>query len=1575
MASSNPTPSPEVPNTTPTPPTPTPPSGAPSVDPSPVSEVPDTTPTPPSAAPIIDPTPPNASTPPSGAPSVDPALLPEVPNTTPTPLSGAASVDPAPPPDEVPDTTPTPPSKALDSNPTPPPEVPKTTPPPPSTGAPSSSPTPPSGTSDTTPTPLVEASSSDPTPPPPADTTQKAPPPPEVPSTTPTSIPSGATPTPSAAPPSTTPTPEAPSCPTPSPGTPKISQKPPAASTTPTPVGKTWVAREISRDVTRNIHEAGRESEFGATLWLSLNKKYHRRHHQHHDTDRTSTRWFHLLIVEDIARQLCVLPRTEGGFEDEDEDEVEDAKTNSPQDQKGPKTKVPEHHYLDKIVFDKLRSVTETEKKLVLLTLDGVPESTDIEEEIISPIESLQALTEEKLLKVVVTTKRSTNSDSKFAVEPLKQGEFLKLLEKSAEGSDRIAYVKKLFEDVIFRKFGNALPAAVAVVVGKALKHNFVKGGGDHDDQDRYSWQEKFENFLKEAEKCNEAEEMRPMLVRYAFDTLPRNNAAMIRCCWHSRKFFELIDNASVHYNELISHWIMEGYLDDFRYSGGIEKAYEEGYRIFQELMKRGLLKVEDENFIAMEGLTLKVFDHRRKGFDETAMLGLPDVFQGDEEWQGLGKIAVADGMIKSVCKHKKWELVSTLMIDGSRLCREVPASFFKPLTELRVLVLLNPTLKSLDFIGGGGEGASQLSKLQLLVLRGCDVLENADSIKNLESLIVLEISGAKSLKTLPDDLFEKMSQLRSLNLSGTRIKSLPSSFTNLTKLRWLILRDCSNLEGMPSLKQFKDLLVLDMFRASSLTKFGDKKFGDLVKLRVVDFSEAKIAPLPFVHTLHGLTRLTLEGCTEITRLPHLRELPDLRFLELPGATKLKEFYSPRLENKKALRVLNLSKTELFCLPSTISDLISLVELDLSYMPSLKDFGDVSFSKLACLERLNLSNTDFKSLPPLSSLKSLRELFLRDCQLEALPEMEGLTSLEILDLSGAGELKKIPGEWKFPKLCKLLLLKCKKLEKLPILDDLHKLEVLDLSHCEALEELEKQSFEKMSALQVLDLSATKVRSLPTLPSSPKLRRLLLEKCVELGEIPSLDSLSKLEELSLSGAKSKAFHLKIESVSLQTLNLSETSMTLSLDFTKCTNLKKLSLRVCLLNTKPQLEKLTMLEDLDLSCTSNEQHSSKDHNSRKDLSLEELSEDLKSLWKLTRLDLWGLKVKEFPYWTSGLVHLKSLRLPDLAGIPEVDWGKIKRLPDELNWEECGIFKNATTHLTNTRPSISISTTKVLQSLKQHSETWEKYFGRFRIYVCPSAGSGKDEEIYRLRDESFYEDIYFKAICCPESCKRFLEIRGFEKRPEGLEDALEGVDCLSFIEDEFITSLSNLGVEKIEAMTGLWLERCAKTEFIFSEEEAPKLGEGFSILWASNLPLLKSLYEGNVQVQSFKNLTELYLDCCPEIEYVFSLSHLPEKLEKLQVKFCNKLKTLMKRESSADQHELRKLRELHLLELPELSTVGVKLPSLQKAKVKGCPRLKKQEFISDLGLQNKTVEVTSVEENWERGAAKETKEKFKL
>ncbi|XP_021745571.1 probable disease resistance protein At4g27220 isoform X2 [Chenopodium quinoa] len=78
--------------------------------------------------------------------------------------------------------------------------------------------------------------------------------------------------------------------------------------------------------------------------------------------------------------------------------------------------------------------------------------------------------------------------------------------------------------------------------------------------------------------------------------------------------------------------------------------------------------------------------------------------------------------------------------------------------------------------------------------------------------LLALFLQRNSCLRVIPSSLFENMSSLQILNLSKTRIKSLPQSLTKLECLQVLILRNCQRLFYLPpTIGALKHLLVLDV--------------------------------------------------------------------------------------------------------------------------------------------------------------------------------------------------------------------------------------------------------------------------------------------------------------------------------------------------------------------------------------------------------------------------------------------------------------------------------------------------------------------------------------------------------------------------------------------------------------------------------------------------------------------------------------------------------------------------------------------------------------------------------------------
>lgn len=131
-------------------------------------------------------------------------------------------------------------------------------------------------------------------------------------------------------------------------------------------------------------------------------------------------------------------------------------------------------------------------------------------------------------------------------------------------------------------------------------------------------------------------------------------------------------------------------------------------------------------------------------------------------------------------------------------------------------------------------------------------------------------------------------------------------------------------------------------------------------------------------------------------------------------------------------------------------------------------------------------------------------------EMEELPSLETLVSLEAFDPSVCVKLKSIRGLEKLTKLRKLEVSSCSELEELPHLENLRSLEKLDVSQCVKLKSIE-------GLLQLTEPRTLKVRNCYDLKALVGVEHLkLLEvleafKCVKLKKIVVLKQLMKLRK--------------------------------------------------------------------------------------------------------------------------------------------------------------------------------------------------------------------------------------------------------------------------------------------------------------------------------------------------------------------------------------------------------------------------------------------------------------------------------
>ncbi|XP_042954075.1 putative disease resistance protein At4g19050 isoform X10 [Carya illinoinensis] len=1146
------------------------------------------------------------------------------------------------------------------------------------------------------------------------------------------------------------------------------------------------------------------------------------------------------------------------------------------------------------------------EKLFLLVILDDIRSDSTYEEGTRAELETL--LPKESRPKFLVTRRRDTvskdekilkNGELIIDIEPLREKEsgtlFKKLLKTSILHEESfVASIEKIAQK------SNGLPIAVVKLVVEALN---LSGANDLELL-------KLENALKQIANYKEADKCTSSLLRLAIHMLHGSdhgscstpgNDTLVNCYWHSWEFISR--HGAIDYNVLIFSWILEGY---FGSADHIKQSYEEGHRVLMKLIGCGLLKMLEDNLIMMEELVLSIPDCRRDGYEQRSVLGLARVLD-ESIWKGFGTLAPSDYMIKTPKRGpKKDKYISTLLIHGSSLCREDLDLYFEEKLGLQNLAIFNPRFDSIPRL------LSKMEELCVLILRGCDQLQEIDAIQNLKSLTVLEISDANFLEKkekITGDLFKEMTNLQTLNLCAVSIKMLPSSLSNLKQLRWLILRRCPFLESLPNLKELTNLEVLDLSGSTSLLNITDKTFSHLKKIQFLDFSHTSIKRLPFLcnlGNLENLTQLLLRNC-KLNRLPSFKALPALQCIDISASNSnmLKDIKEDFFENKDKLKILHLSKTEISRLPSNFGNFPNLELLDLSDSSKLVTIPENAFKNMGCLRHLNLSNTKLESLPKISNLVNLRQLFLENCALHKLPKMEGVTRLEELHLSNASSLV----------------------------------------------EIEDQSFDYLSHIYLLDFSHTKIKTLPSLAKLNNLRSLNLSGTRLT--FPCISSLTNLTQLSLRGCSisDQSEPNFGEHKKLEVLDLSEiTGITSLSTLNNLTSLRELKLRGCSkLEQLQHLESLAHLEVLDLWETG----------------IKQFPKEICKLTQLKHLDLpkgiMGIQESDLQKMEP---EFHFYVFPEQGKAGDIHWHKV-----DPNFRR--IYFNTLSLPGECRQFLeiigSIEVKDVLKKAAYISLIGNKFITRLSDLGVENVDAMKGCWLQRCPE--------METLCLEEEIEDKtvgnLEILWVSNLPK-LKDLCSGIqpagggfknltemylDCCPLIKSVFHSS------QFPEKLKILQIKFCEDLEILFEPNTLDKAGN-LEILRASNLPKLKDLCSGiHTAGGGFKNLTEMYLDCCPLIKYVFHSSQFPEKLKILRIKFCKDLKRLFEQNNVLDADKKWSLQKLHLVELPKLTEMGVPeskkirdvFPSLEAITVKECPML---EIMSE---KIKEANCNNVEEDW--------------
>ncbi|KAK1578137.1 hypothetical protein Q3G72_027839 [Acer saccharum] len=329
-------------------------------------------------------------------------------------------------------------------------------------------------------------------------------------------------------------------------------------------------------------------------------------------------------------------------------------------------------------------------------------------------------------------------------------------------------------------------------------------------------------------------------LLKFSFDRL--RDYDMKSCFLHCSLFSK---DREVTIFELIEYCIQEGVIDG---SGG--DVHKRGLDIVNDLKRASLLQdTKDDNSIKMHDL-----------IRDLALGILSSVAEGSQYLLRTGSLKEPSNPASSLPPPEN----SRLNIpEGHQFLLRAGAGLTEPPSE---------------------EEWRQAKMIFLMDNDLCTLPERP----SCPELLILFLQRNYRLRMIPPSFFDSMTSLKVLNLSKTRVKSLPETLFKLEDLQVLILRDCERLVKLPSeVCHLKHLEVLDL-QGTEINKL-PVEIGELTSLRhlkvsfygSIDYSDSMI---DFVSKLE---ELVVEDCPAIEEIVLEGDIIGSDCILLPSLKKL----------------------------------------------------------------------------------------------------------------------------------------------------------------------------------------------------------------------------------------------------------------------------------------------------------------------------------------------------------------------------------------------------------------------------------------------------------------------------------------------------------------------------------------------------------------------------------------------------------------------------------------------------------------------------------------------------------------
>ncbi|KAL7612622.1 hypothetical protein Lser_V15G05189 [Lactuca serriola] len=265
---------------------------------------------------------------------------------------------------------------------------------------------------------------------------------------------------------------------------------------------------------------------------------------------------------------------------------------------------------------------------------------------------------------------------------------------------------------------------------------------------------------------------------------------------------------------------------------------------------------------------------------------------------------------------------------------------------------------------------------------------------KILLNLKFIHLKSMDKLTSFPD--VSGSPNIERLILSGCRsLVEVHESLGSHRRLVYLDMNDCKGLKSLPSMLEMESLETLVLSGCESLERFPEVS-PCMVKLSQLDLSSCyTIKELPSsIRYLSSLILLNLTECSNLENIPNsICELRCLKFISLHNCMNLKSF------------------------PKELGSMKMLEELWLGFMSEIVKWPHMFVG--------------FHSLTSLSSLKNLN-LSWRQIEEESFPQnLDELSSLEELYLSGNSKLVELPASiCHLSRLKRLEVNQCSQLQRL-----------------------------------------------------------------------------------------------------------------------------------------------------------------------------------------------------------------------------------------------------------------------------------------------------------------------------------------------------------------------------------------------------------------------------------------------------------------------------------------------------------------------------------------------------------------